>query len=185
MAVLTSALVTPTQIYSHPLSSSVALSSPPHRNEQVESPHPSPNQSLLDIGTSNTMDVQQFVEDHHMKLADINLVRRHSLSMRSPPLGSLAADILNTPAPANTHLERVRSQVEDIKEMTGRLSEFGSCQSSSSEDESEAVKDTDEEGFKTMNDRRRAWRKKRKNSTTPNKESFVKKQVKNWDHHSA
>ena len=69
--------------------------------------------------------------------------------------------------------------------MTGRLSEFGSCQSSSSEEESEAAKDTDDEGFKTMNDRKRAWRQKRKHSTTPNKESFVKKQVKSWDHHSA
>ena len=59
--------------------------------------------------------------------------------------------------------------------MSERLSDFGSCRSSSSESESE-TKNENDDGFKTMNEKKRGWKKKRKLSLTPNKESLLKKQ---------
>ena len=96
--------------------------------------------------------------------------------MRSPPRGSLAAEILGTPShsPINT-LARSKSLLADLKEMSDRLSDFGSCRSSSSESESE-TKNENGEGFKTMNEKKRGWKNKRKLSLTPNKESLLKKQ---------
>ena len=181
------AVVTTTQVHSSPKSSPLELStvssysSPPHYGNPFVSPFSPPNQSLLDIGTS--MDIQRFVEDHHLKLANNELVRRHSRSLRSPPPGSLAADILQASSSVTPHFDKAKSLLVNLKEMTNRLSEFESCRSSgssssSSEDEQEveqSAKDTDDEGFKTMNDRKRSWKLKRKNSTTPSKDSFVKK----------
>ena len=60
--------------------------------------------------------------------------------------------------------------------MSERLSEFGSCKSGSSSESESETKDEDDEGFKTMNDKKRGWKKKRKLSLTPNKESLLKKQ---------
>ena len=59
--------------------------------------------------------------------------------------------------------------------MSERLSDFGSCRSSSSKSESE-TKNENDDGFKTMNEKKRGWKKKRKLSLTPNKESLLKKQ---------
>ena len=168
----TPAMVTPTQVYSGPLSSThvtnAAIVTSP------ESPFQPPNQSLMDIGTST--DIQQFVEDHQMKLADAEFVRRHSLSLRSPTSGSLAADILQTSSVTPNFL-RAKSLLSEVKEMAARLSDFESCHSSSEDDLDDVVvgNDTGDEGFKTMNDKKRYWKNKRKNSTTPSKDSFVKK----------
>ena len=85
---------------------------------------------------------------------------------------------------ATPHFAKAKSLLVDLKEMTTRLSEFESGQSSSDEqgeDDSEAIqsaKETDDDGFMTMNDRKRRWKNKRKNSLTPSKDSFVKDQVK-------
>ena len=178
------AVVTPTQVHSSPKSSPLALSTvssysfSPNFSNHLVSPFSPPNQSLLDIGTN--LDIQQFVEDHQLKLSNDELVRRYSLSLRSPPPGTLAADILDAPiAPFSVtpHFAKAKSLLENVKEMTARLSEFESCHSSS-EDEPEAAnsaKDTDDEGFKTMNQRKKGWKNKRKNSTTPSKDSFMKK----------
>ena len=135
-------------------------------------------QSLTDIGIST--DIQQFVSDHHMKLADIDLVRRNSLSLRSPPPESLAAEILLSSITVTPHFARAKSLLSEVKDMAARLSEFESCNSSSSDNESDVGNHEEEtdDGFKTMNARKRYWKNKRKLSTTPNKESFVKDTVK-------
>ena len=98
----------------------------------TDSLFPPPNQSLLDIGAST--DIEQFVNDHQMKLANIDLVRRNSLSMRTPPSNSIAAEIMH---PSVTpHFSRAQSLISEVKEMAARLSEFESCHGSTSEDDS-------------------------------------------------
>ena len=58
-----------------------------------------------------------------------------------------------------------------MKKSTTGLTDFESCCSSSE-------KETDNEEFKTMNEKKRGWKSKRKKSTTPDKDAFVKHQVK-------
>ena len=132
---------------------------------------------LVDIGASR--DIEQLIDDHHMHLSDVNLLRRYSLSMRSPPNGSIASEILQPPAyPPN--LAKAQSLLSEVREMTDRLSDFGSCRSSPSSSESENEcsdrEAKDQEGFKNMNDRKRGWKQKRKLSLTPSKDSLLKKQ---------
>ena len=170
--------VTPTQVYSSPkMSSAISTAassylSPPQNatTSSSSSPFPPPNQSLLDIGSGANADFQQYLIDHEEMLTNSDVVRRHSLSLRTPPPGSLAADILQSSSIENQKLSK---SILDIKEMANRLSEMESSQSSS-DDDIDLVSNEDEE-FKTMNERRRYWKQKRKHSTTPSKESFMKK----------
>ena len=170
--------VTPTQVYSSPkMSSAISTAassylSPPQNatTSSSSSPFPPPNQSLLDIGSGANADFQQYLIDHEEMLTNSDVVRRHSLSLRTPPPGSLAADILQSSSIENQKLSK---SILDIKEMANRLSEMESSQSSS-DDDIDLVSNEDEE-FKTMNERRRYWKQKRKHSTTPSKESFLKK----------
>ena len=130
------------------------------------------NSSLLDIGIST--DIQQFVTDNQVHLKTPDMARRHSLSLRTPPMGSLAAELLDSPSfPPIGSLAKTKSLLMDLKEMSERLSDFGSCKSSSSE---QSGGESDSNAFKTMNDRKRGYKKKRKASHTPDKDSFLKKQ---------
>ena len=103
------------------------------------------------------------------------LVRRHSLCLmnRSPPRNSLAAELLETNSPRHGLL-KTKSMLKDIVD---QLSEFGSAQSelsSSSSDES-GVENSENGGFKTMNEKKRNRKMKRKLKLTPGKEEFMKK----------
>ena len=133
------------------------------------------NPSLLDIGAS--ADIQQFLKDNDCHLeTEEKLVRRNSLSCRTPPPGSIAAEILGSPSfPIRGTLDKTKSLLSDLRQMSEQLSEFGSCVSSSSSSEQSGNESEDKE-YKTMNDKKRGWKKKRKLSITPNKDSFVKKQ---------
>ena len=53
--------------------------------------------------------------------------------------------------------------------MSEQLSEFGSCVSSSSSSDQSGNESEDKE-YKTMNDKKRGWKKKRALSITPNKD---------------
>ena len=89
-------------------------------------------------------------------------------------MGSLAAELLDSPSfPPIGSLAKTKSLLLDLKEMSERLSDFGSCKSSSSE---QSGGESDSNAFKTMNDRKRGYKKKRKASHTPDKDSFLKKQ---------
>ena len=88
----------------------------------------------------------------------------------TPAPGSSAADILQASSAKDPKLSK--SSLE-IKEMAIRLSELESSQSSG-EDDIELV-GNDEAEFQTMNERKRGWKKKRKLSSTPIKETFLKK----------
>ena len=89
---------------------------------------------------------------------DDAFLRRHSLSLRTPPHGSLAKDILYS-APS---LLKTRNILSEIKQMSEQLSDFGSCLSSSSEEESDV-------GWKSKK------KKKRKSSRSPPDKSFFLK----------
>ena len=103
----------------------------------------------------------------HLQLTNDDLVRRNSLSLRSPPPGSLAADILSTgTATSDQHYAQAKSILSNLKELSERYSDFGSCHSSSSEG---AVDDE----FKTIGRKKKA--RKHKLSITPGKEFFLKK----------
>ena len=88
------------------------------------------------------------------------------MSLRSPPAGSLAAEILNTgTGSSDQHYAQARSILSNLKEMSERYSDFGSCYSSSD--------GADDEGFKAGGRKKKG--KKHKLSITPGREYFMKK----------
>ena len=125
--------------------------------------------SLVSPMSPNTF-TQQYSETpdlQHLQLTNDQLIRRNSLSLRSPPPGSLAADILNTGAGAVTsdqHYAQAKSILSNLRLMSERYSDFGSCHSSSSEVD---------EDFKTVDRKKKS--RKHKLSITPEKEYFLKK----------
>ena len=87
---------------------------------------------------------------------------------------ALAADILHAQTSNTQHYLK---PLLGIKEMSARLSEFESCQSSS--DDEPVNEELDNEGYQSMNSRIRGWKQKRKHSLTPSKDSFRKKMYQN------
>ena len=61
--------------------------------------------------------------------------------------------------------------LSEVRQMKAKLSDYKSCDSSDNDDNGE---DTEPE-FKTFNQKKRGWKAKRKNSTTPQKDTFLKK----------
>ena len=123
---------------------------------------------------------------HHLQLQPSNeqLVRRNSVSLRSPPLGSgpylgsLADELLSseTPKPAN-HYEQARTILSNLKEMSERFSDIGdfaSCNSTTSGEDTD-MSETDNEGFRKQGKGKRKKGRKHRLSTTPGKEHFMKK----------
>jgi len=99
------------------------------------------------------------------------LVRRHSLSLRTPPKDSLAAQIIEA---NSAQLEKTKLVIEDLKESLSdfALSDFASAMSSSSSDEEST------EGCSPPLKSTKGSRNKRRASQTPPKEFFVKKKSK-------
>ena len=93
---------------------------------------------------------------------DEAFLRRHSLSLRTPPHGSLAKDILYS-APS---FLKTRNILSEIKQMSEHLSDFGSCVSSTSASEEE-----NDVGWKSKK------KKKRKSSRSPPDKSFFLKKI--------
>ena len=123
----------------------------------------SPEQQFENFGPQSIIPETPDV-GYMQQLSDLELVRRHSLSLRSPPAGSLAGDILGTTDPAQ-HYTKARNILSNLKEMTERFSDFGSCHSDSSSGE-------DDTGGYTKQGRNK--RKQRK-SITPDRDFFLKK----------
>ena len=167
--------LTQTQTYSAPLiSPNSSYNSPPYQ-KPARLEYSPVDQSLLELG--NNDDIQQFIRDNQGNL-DEQLVRRHSLSMRTPPQGSIAEEIIShTNSAATPHFTLAKTLLNNLSEMTSRLSDFESCVSSSgSETDTEKNDMKQESNQKSMNDAKRNYRQKRKNSTTPKKDFFLKKQ---------
>ena len=72
--------------------------------------------------------------------------------------------------------QKTRIAVDELRDMTERLSDFNSCvsYSSSSGDDDESDK---QKSWQTLNERKRNRKAKRKHSLTPNKDQFLKKKV--------
>lgn len=134
------------------------------------------------LATENFSSAHSFfnnMEDPGTDNLDINshFVRRYSASLlsRTPPEKSIAAEILGTPRP---DMSRTKSLVNDIKDY---VSDFGSGVSDLSDagedNSSEEIeqKNDDEDGYQTMNDKKRKKKNKRKFKLTPGKEEFLKK----------
>ena len=91
---------------------------------------------------------------------------------RTPPGGSIAAEILQ-PGTLRPDFLRTKSVLNELKDLTERLSDFGSCVSSSSDDSEQ--ENIENGGFKTLNEKKRIKKNKRKLKITPGKEDFLKK----------
>ena len=132
--------------------------------------------SLLEIGEST--DIQRFLQENKDILDDEEMARRYSLSLRSPPPGTLAAEILLPATSAPTvppRFSRAKKLISELKEMTTRLSDFESCVSSSSEEDETPSKETHNDEFKNV-EKKRGWKNKRKNSTSPlGSDQFLKR----------
>ena len=91
---------------------------------------------------------------------------------RTPPKDSLVEQLLNSP---RIGFQKTDDLIKDVRAMTDRLSEFGSCISSdlSSSEDSNEEKDTID-GFK-LHEKKRNKRNKRKYKMTPDKSTFLKK----------
>ena len=99
--------------------------------------------------------------------SNVDLIRRHSLSLRSPPLGSLAKEILAS----SSTVEKTNSILNEIKTMREQLSDFGSCVSFTSSSDEEKGRDSS-----SQNNQWQMKKKKRKNSRSPpDKSYFLKK----------
>ena len=101
---------------------------------------------------------------------NLQLVNRHSLSLRGDPhSGSVAEEILYTVYnPVNTYA-KAKTLLSDLKEMSERLSDFGSCRDSSSIDGSSSS----DGSYKVIS---RKQKRKKSRSKTPERRSFLKKQ---------
>ena len=76
--------------------------------------------------------------------------------MRDIPRGSLAAEL------HDAGLKRRKSLLDDIRDLSKKLSDFESCQSSLSPDSSDLhIGEHALEEFQSMNQKKRGWKKKR------------------------
>ena len=75
--------------------------------------------------------------------------------------------------------ENIDQSIPKLKVISEQLSEFGSCVSStngsSGDENSEDGESSENGGFKTMNERKRNKKNKRKLKLTPGKDAFMKK----------
>ena len=108
-----------------------------------------------------------------------DLVGRYSKSLhnRVPEPNSLAADLLSVSSPKQSKLALLS---RDIAGLTESLSDFNSCVESaadvsSSSDDSDIRQEPERKEFKSMNEKKRGRKAKRKLLVTPNKEEFLKK----------
>lgn len=149
--------------------SATTKSTSPSQPNHVPLPLSPFSQQIKDIGPKSI--IPETPDCLHMQLSNEQLVRRNSVSLRSPPAGSIADEILST-ADTNPaqHYAKAKNILSGLKEMTDRFTaDFASCNSSSSGADSE----DDQKGFKSQG---RKKGKKHRLSITPTRESFLKKQ---------
>ena len=119
---------------------------------------------------------------HQFNLEDFpdyeTVVRRHSVSLtnRTPPRHSLAADILGS----RPHLGITSGLMASISDLQDQLSEFNSCQELSDSSQGSSEDDTKQEDLlswnKSTSNKKKDKKRKRKLALTPGKEHFLKKQ---------
>ena len=107
---------------------------------------------------------------NHVPANNEQFLRRHSLSLRSPPPGSIAADILSS----GPVLLKTKSLLSDMKKMSEQLSEFGSCVSSLSESSGEESL-VNNSAVSVQSEKKKKKRKRMASSSPPDKNLFLKK----------
>ena len=108
----------------------------------------------------------------HLQLTNDQLVRRNSLSLRSPPAGSLANEILSAAQSSQDHpYDKAKSILSNLRELTERFSDFASADSASFSDDSDVGRDKD--SFRVQDKRKKS--RKHKLSITPTRDFFLKK----------
>ena len=108
----------------------------------------------------------------HLQLTNDQLVRRNSLSLRSPPAGSLAKEILSAVPSSQDHpYDKAKSILSNLREMTERFSDFASADSASFSEDSDEGRDKD--GFRVQDKRKKS--RKHRLSITPPRDFFLKK----------
>ena len=151
-----------------PAATTPSMSGPPSATPTLPTPISpiSPQFSKLnDIGTKSI--IPETPDPSMLFMSNFDLLKRHSLSLRSPPNGSLAAEILGKDQPpSNLQLEKVKAMMSDVREA---LTDFDSCVSSGSDDDSS--KSPAEGGWQSHRKR-----KKSKSMTPPSRDYFLKKQ---------
>ena len=157
-------------------SSSIAESEPtlPESEENDKQHKESPERTIspkLITTLGANPDISQYVKENEEQIEDPDaFILKHSLSARTPPSNSLAAELLDS----RPSLDKANSLLTEVRRMSAKLSEYGSCVSTDEDsimDHQGKVAEHDE--FKTMSERARS-RQKRKHRTPP-KESFLKR----------
>ena len=145
--------------------------SPANQQDQLQA-DPTGVPSPLSPMSPNTFS-QQYSEtpDFNLQLlSNVDLARRHSLSLRTPPRGSLGEQLLNS-EPESQQFTKVKNMLSNIKDMAERFSEFASCESLSDDGGTDTQNN---ESFKLQGRKKKT--KKHKLSPSPTKEFFLKKQ---------
>ena len=149
-----------------------SVSSQENEQEQSKLSHVDNNSievpTLLSPMSPNTFS-QQYSETPDMNLqllSNVELARRNSLSLRTPPTGSLGDELLKADS---QHITKFKSIVSNIKDMAEKFSDFGTCESLSDET------DTDRQTNEKFQLQGRKKKRKIKLSPSPPTEYFLKK----------
>ena len=136
---------------------------------------------LISLSASDSSFPGTFEPGLYIPCSDNDVVRRHSLSLKSPPLDSIASQILNSRNPHETppSYNRAKSLLGELKDLKEQISEFGSCVSEISDSSADEF-----EGFTVDEKRQRGFKKvdpKRKAGRTPIKDDYGKKANMDWN----
>ena len=105
---------------------------------------------------------------------DDEFVRRHSLSLRTPPPGSLAQELLVS----SQSFLKTKNLLDEMKSVSDVLSDFNSCLSSisASSNEEDSNQEKGESVFSPQVGRKKKKKKLKHIATPPDKNFFLKKQ---------
>ena len=105
---------------------------------------------------------------------DDEFVRRHSLSLRTPPPGSLAQELLVS----SQSFLKTKNLLDEMKSVSDVLSDFNSCLSSisASSNEEDSNQEKGESVFSPQVGRKKKKKKRKHSATPPDKNFFLKKQ---------
>ena len=133
-----------------------------------------PNPSKLESSfTHNPEVLSSLYEREEHSRTDVEFIRRHSLSLRSPPPGSLAQEIMLS----SQSFLKTKNLLDEMKSVSDVLTDFNSCVSSisASSNDEDGNQEISESTFSAQVGRKK--KKKRKHSgTPPDKSLFLKKQ---------
>ena len=175
----------PKQVQSQPTENengpevSVTITSPGQQGASQSQTSPGLSMPILMPSALSPMSPNTFTQNYsetpdlaYLQLSNNDLVRRNSLSLRTPPHGSIADEILNSEN-VDKHYSQAKNILSNLREISERFSDFASCESLTDDSDKETTK-SNADGFQKQG--RRHKRKKDKLSPSPPKDYFLKKQ---------